>query len=48
MQLTPSFGSLLLQFRSVFTAPSFATFLYIATGWCLTRSRSPSHSPRGP
>jgi hypothetical protein len=36
MQLTPSFRSLLLQFRSVFTAPSFATFLYIATGWCLT------------
>jgi hypothetical protein len=36
MQLTPSFGSLLLQFRSVFTAPSFATFLYIASGWCLT------------
>src|SRR5512135_3920954 len=36
MQLTPSFGSLLLPFRSVFTAPSFATFLYIATGWCLT------------
>jgi hypothetical protein len=36
MQLTPSFHSLLLPFRSVFTAPSFATFLYIATGWCLT------------
>jgi hypothetical protein len=36
MQLTPSFGSLLLQFRCVFTAPSFATFLDIATGWCLT------------
>jgi hypothetical protein len=36
MQLTPSFRSLLLQFRSVFTAPSFATFLYIATGWCLS------------
>jgi SRSO17 transposase len=36
MQLTPTFGSLLLQFRSVFTAPSFATFLTIATGWCLS------------
>jgi hypothetical protein len=36
MQLTPSFRSLLLPFRSVFTAPSFATFLYIATGWCLS------------
>ena len=36
MQLTASFRSLLLQFRSVFTAPSFATFLYIATGWCLS------------
>jgi DDE superfamily endonuclease len=36
MQLTPSFRSLLLPFRSVFTAPTFATFLYIATGWCLT------------
>ena len=34
MQLTPSFRSLLLPFRSVFTAPTFATFLYIATGWC--------------
>jgi hypothetical protein len=36
MQLTPTFGSLLLPFRSVFTAPSFATFLTIATGWCLS------------
>jgi DDE superfamily endonuclease len=36
MQLTPSFRSLLLPFRSVFTAPRFATFLYIATGWCLS------------
>ena len=36
MQLTPTFGSLLLQFRSVFTTPSFATFLTIATGWCLS------------
>jgi hypothetical protein len=36
MQLTPSFRSLLLPFRSIFTAPSFTTFLYIATGWCLS------------
>ena len=36
MQLTPTFRSLLLQFRSVFTAPTFATFLTIATGWCLS------------
>jgi hypothetical protein len=36
MQLTPTFLSLLLQFRSVFTAPSFDNFRYIATGWCLS------------
>ena len=36
MQLTPSFRSLLLPFRSVFAAPSFATSLHIATGWCLS------------
>lgn len=36
MQLTPTFRSLLFQFRSVFTAPTFATFLTIATGWCLS------------
>src|SRR3954466_5670061 len=28
--------SLLLEFRSVFTAPTFSTFLFIATGWCLS------------
>jgi hypothetical protein len=39
MQLTPTFRSLLLQFRSVFTAPTFATFLTIATGWCLSPRR---------
>ena len=39
MQLTPTFRSLLLQFRSVFTAPTFATFLTIATGWCLSCRR---------
>ncbi|HVE92010.1 MAG TPA: transposase, partial [Actinomycetota bacterium] len=36
MQLTPSFRSLLLRFRPVFTAPTLSTFLYIATGWCLS------------
>src|SRR4051794_22183253 len=36
MQLTSTFHSLLLRFRSVFTAPTFATFLSIATGWCLS------------
>jgi hypothetical protein len=36
VQLTPSFRPLLLRFRSVFTAPTFATFLHIATGWCLS------------
>jgi hypothetical protein len=39
MQLTPTFLSLLLQFRSVFTTPSFNNFQCIATGWCL----SPRH-----
>jgi hypothetical protein len=39
MQLTASFHSLLHRSRHVFTAPSFATFLYGATGWCL----SPRH-----
>jgi hypothetical protein len=39
VQLTSTFLSLLLQFRSVFTAPSFDNFRYIATGWCL----SPRH-----
>jgi DDE superfamily endonuclease len=36
MQLTPTFRSLLLQFRSVFAAPTFSTFVTIATGWCLS------------
>ena len=39
MQLTPGFGSLLHQFRQVFTAPTYATFLTIATGWCLSFRR---------
>jgi hypothetical protein len=36
MQLTPTFRSLLLPFRSVFVVPTFTTFVTIATGWCLS------------
>src|SRR5262249_61036270 len=39
MQLTATFHSLLQLFREVFTAPTFATFVTLATGWCL----SPRH-----
>jgi DDE superfamily endonuclease len=39
MQLTATFHSLLLLFRDVFTAPTYATFVTLATGWCL----SPRH-----
>jgi hypothetical protein len=39
MQLTATFHALLQFFRDVFTAPSFATFVTLATGWCL----SPRH-----
>lgn len=40
MQLTSSFESLLLNFLPVFTAPSFATFRLLMTGWILsTRHR---------
>jgi hypothetical protein len=39
MQLTATFRSLLLIFRGVFTVPTYATFLTLATGWCL----SPRH-----
>lgn len=39
MQLTAGFRALLHRFRHVFTAPTFTTFLYVATGWCL----SPRH-----
>src|SRR5512142_3556679 len=39
MQLTAGFCALLHRFRHVFTAPTFTTFLYVATGWCL----SPRH-----
>ena len=58
MQLTPTFRPLLLRFRSVFTAPTFATFLHIATGWCLShrhryvteliQSAGAVHPPRPP
>jgi hypothetical protein len=36
MQLTASFRTLLLRFRDVFTAPTYAVFVAIATGWCLS------------
>jgi hypothetical protein len=36
MQLTESFQSLLQVFRDVFTAPTYATFVTIAAGWCLS------------
>jgi hypothetical protein len=39
MQLTETFQSLLQIFRDVFTAPTFATFVTLAAGWCL----SPRH-----
>ncbi len=37
MELTPSFAGLLLHFTPVFTAPTFQTFLQIATGWILSQ-----------
>lgn len=39
MQLTATFQTLLQRFRSVFTAPTFAVFLTVATGWCLCTRR---------
>jgi DDE superfamily endonuclease len=39
MELTPSFLTLLQYFAPVFTAPTFQTFLEIASGWIL----SPRH-----
>jgi DDE superfamily endonuclease len=36
MQLTLSFVLLLQAFRSVFTRPTFRTFLALVTGWCLS------------
>jgi hypothetical protein len=37
MELTPSFLGLLQQFAAVFTAPTFVTFLQIASGWVLSQ-----------
>jgi DDE superfamily endonuclease len=37
MQLTSSFVDLLQQFAPVFTAPTFQTFVHIATGWLLSQ-----------
>jgi hypothetical protein len=34
MQLTSSFLDLLQDFRTVFTSPTFLTFVTIVTGWC--------------
>src|SRR4051794_27689487 len=39
MQLTITFRDLLQRLRSVFTAPTFAVFLTVATGWCLCTRR---------
>ena len=36
MELTPSFLDLLQQFAPVFTAPTFQTFLQVASGWILS------------
>ena len=37
MQLTQSFLALLQHFDSVFTAPTFQTFLQIASGWLISQ-----------
>jgi fatty-acid desaturase len=37
MEITPSFAALLQHFRPVFTAPTFQTFVEIATGWLLSQ-----------
>ncbi len=37
MQLTESFLALLQHFDSVFTAPTFQTFLQIASGWLISQ-----------
>lgn len=39
MELTLSFVNLLQQFAPVFTAPTFQTFVQIATGWILSPQR---------
>jgi hypothetical protein len=36
MQLTPSFLALLQEFRSVFTNPTYLTFIALMTGWTLS------------
>ena len=36
MELTPSFLLLLLEFRPVFTKPSFGIFCHLLTGWALS------------
>src|SRR4051794_33441862 len=36
MELTPSFGDLLLHFASVFTRPTYATFVAVVTGWIVS------------
>jgi hypothetical protein len=36
MELTPSFVAILQGFASVFTAPTFQTFVLLASGWCLS------------
>jgi hypothetical protein len=36
MKLTPSFHALLQHFRPVFTAPAFALFAFLVTGWALS------------
>ncbi len=36
MQVTATSRQLLLIFRHVFTAPTCATFVTPATGWCLS------------
>src|SRR6188474_1375231 len=39
MEVTGTFVALLSEFQCVFTAPSFATFLRLMTGWVLTHRR---------
>lgn len=39
MELTSTFLPLLEEFRCVFTAPSFVTFVALVTGWCLSHRR---------
>jgi hypothetical protein len=36
MELTSTFGTLLQEFRCVFTQPSFVTFVALLTGWALS------------